>query len=600
MKKDSNIYKNPISNVILTGVFFLCAIMFTACETDLDKGTYPNESEPMIDEFLEERADLSSFWTIVQKADMKGVVHAYGTYTCFAPNNEAVEKYLNMNGLTMDALTEEEAEHMVRYHLVNDTLSTADFNESRLDVLNMAKHYISTKTDMDEEDNVIIRVNRDAVIVDANNHLGNGYVHVIDGFLARPNVTVEETVMNMPDEEFSMMKSLLLQIKEKYDASISDYIDSDTTYLTFLSQTNEAFEKVEIFNLDSLLVRLRDNDLQSAYTDTELVKNWLGYHCLQGRIYMKDILESSNLKTQVDGQVITISMVLDSIFLNRFKTDYIDEDGIRVVREGEYVDYLCKDGVIQTALDELEFIERAAYRVYWDMADQPEIRALKGYQKGGTYHTFQSGDLSGMRWSDGAEVHYVSDGIPEVNGSFDIKGQYIYADYLQFRLCTTVMPWMEVDTPVLVPGKYKIWLCWRRYNHCKFKTTLIQDGEEDQVLLSVVDLWDSMPNNNTDPDVLEAQGWKQYNARVFSEVMCSKNLGIIEIKKTGSHILRFDATISSGWPGVNWDMIQFIPIDEDQVWPRMGIDGSYVYKGTHTCMIFPNDGSNCEPVEGEE
>ena len=51
--------------------------------------------------------------------------------------------------------------------------------------------------------------------------------------------------------------------------------------------------------------------------------------------------------------------------------------------------------------------------------------------------------------------------------------------------------------------------------------------------------------------------------------------------------------------GANWDMIQFIPIDDDQLYPRVAMDGTLVSKGTLDCQIFPDDGSNCE-VEEEE
>ena len=98
----------------------------------------------------------------------------------------------------------------------------------------------------------------------------------------------------------------------------------------------------------------------------------------------------------------------------------------------------------------------------------------------------------------------------------------------------------------------------------------------------------------------EDQGWKRYNAKAHNSVVCSKNIGIIDVKHTGEHILRFDATITSKDVGANWDMIQFIPIDEDQLYPRIAIDGSLVYKGTPSCQIFPEDGSTCESADADE
>ena len=584
----------------LFGIMIFGLLATVSCHTDLENGVYPNESELMIDEFLAENSTLSDFLFLIDKADLRGMSHAYGTYTCFAPTNEALQNYFKSNSKTMDQLSQEEAADIVKYHFIGDTISTSDFNESRLDAMNMAMHYISTKTEMDNNGQIVIRIDRMSDIISPNNKLGNGYVHIVDGVLSRPPKTISEVIDEMPDNDYSIMKSLLSDIDNNYGINISEYVTSDDTYITFLTQTNKAFQEAEINNVEDLLVRLRVNDLQSAYTDEQLLRNWLGYHCLSGRVYMKDILGASSLITCVEKQVITVTMVTDTIFLNRFKTENINEDGIMVDRQGDYVDYGCYNGVIQTALNELEIIERAAYRVYWDMGDIPEIKALKNFRKGGANQLFQPGELSTMNWGgkNNPTVRYICDGLPEPNSAYDPKSQYVYSDYLQFRICTNVMQWLEIKTPVLVKGRYKIWICWRRYNPGKFRTTFIQEGEEDQVLPASVDLQDYMPIEG-DETQREAQGWKQYSAKALNSVINSKNIGIIDVKHTGVHLIRFDATIGSKGDGANWDMIQFIPIDDDQLYPRVAMDGTLVSKGTLDCQIFPDDGSNCE-VEEEE
>jgi len=70
-------------------------------------------------------------------------------------------------------------------------------------------------------------------------------------------------------------------------------------------------------------------------------------------------------------------------------------------------------------------------------------------------------------------------------------------------------------------------------------------------------------------------------------------LGIIKVYTTGRHILRFDATNqgTEGW----YDMIQFIPVDEDQIWPRVDMAGKWIYEGMRDCEIYPY--SECPTVE---
>ncbi|HOD26847.1 MAG: fasciclin domain-containing protein [Bacteroidales bacterium] len=598
MRTDQFLNKKPVFNGILIGLVVMLAL-FSSCKTNLDKGLYQTTAELMIDEYLESEEELSLFLNIIDIADLRGMVHAYGTYTCFAPTNRAVSEYLEDKNLDLATLSQAEAAYMVKYHFISDTLSTADFVESRLSAANMNNQFLTTKTVMDEEGNIQIIVNRKAKILEANIRLGNGLVHVVDHFLSLPTQSVEESLEAMPDSVFSTMKFFVSKLKTDYNIKIDDFL-KDTAYITLLVQTNAAFEKAEIADIAGLLARLKENDLKSEFTDRQLLSNWLGYHCLPGRIYIADVLLSTTLNTSVKGQPITITLVDEHLYLNRFKTERIDEDGIFMDRQGVYVDYNCSNGVVQTIDDMLEIIQRSAYRVYWDMGDQPEIKALKGYRKAGTKVTYLPGELSMMTWggSNNPTVTYSAWGLPDINGAYDQKSQYVYNDYLTFRVCTRVMQWLEIKTPVLVAGKYHVWVCWRRMNPCKFRTTFKQEGEEDQVFPAVVDLQDYMPVE-LDDDQLEAKGWKQYNAKFRISVFNSKNVATIDVKTTGSHILRFDALVGSKDVGNNWDMIQFIPINDDQVWPMIAMDGTLVAKGTPDCQIFPEDGSNC-PVEEEE
>lgn len=199
-----------------------------------------------------------------------------------------------------------------------------------------------------------------------------------------------------------------------------------------------------------------------------------------------------------------------------------------------------------------------------------------------------------MTWGgkNNPTVKYTCNGL-----SYSEKGQYIYGDYLTFRICTSVMQWLEIKLPLLVEGTYNVWICWRRANPGTFRTTFMQVGEEDQVLPTVVDLSSYMPiyyaddaKTIVDHDKMLQEGWKQYTAYRVSNVMCSKMLGTIKVTSTGRHILRLDALSGSKGDGNYWDMIQFIPVDEDQVWPMVDMTGKLIYKDTPKSEIWPESG----------
>lgn len=600
-------------------VVSIAVSLFMGSCWDTLEGVYPNESKPSAYEIISANEELSEFKALIDKADLGGMLQAFGTYTCFAPNNAAVQSFMaeRYEGKTINDLTREEADYMVRYHVVADTLAVSDFNETRLDAVNMVKQYLQTQTTLDENDKVVVTVNRTATIIDGDNKVNNGYVHVIDGFLSRPLQTVAEVVAELPDSSFSILKGLLRgmakypvqdeegkQVADSLTLSYFFQFENDTTYMSFLAQNNKTLELAGLNAdmeddemVDTLLSSLVKNDLQGAYTHSQLLKNWLAYQCLPGRIYIKDAMEASSLNTNVKAQVITVTTINGTIYLNRF--DSFDESGVLLDREGEFVDYACRDGVIQTVNGApegsttahfIEIIQRKPDRVYWDLGDQPEIRALANYRKAGCKQWYGANDLSMMTWTgkNNPGVTYSCSGLPEVNGAYDVKSQYVYNDNLTVRICVNVIQQMVITTPVLVAGNYNIWLCWRRGNPGRFNTTFRQEGYEDQIMPSNVNLEEYMSDFDGDEDKAVANGWKRYNAKAYNSVHCSKNIGSIQVHTTGSHKLILDATVQSKGDGNWWDMIQFIPVDDDQTWPRVAMDGSLVYKGTPSCQIFPD------------
>jgi hypothetical protein len=154
------------------------------------------------------------------------------------------------------------------------------------------------------------------------------------------------------------------------------------------------------------------------------------------------------------------------------------------------------------------------------------------------------------------------------------------------------MQWMEIKTPVLIEGKYKVWLCYRREHKMSIKTTFKQEGYDDQILPYIFSLADYMPSpedEGSSHELIELDGWKQYNAKVFNNVVISHLLGTIVVETTGRHTLRFDVVSSTHSEYGSWDMIQFIPADEDQLWPRVDMKGSWIGPEVPICEVFPAD-----------
>lgn len=582
MKNLAISYRIFVGLCILTGMIFF----LTACDKEMEGQIYRVYDDKMLDEIMEEQ-QLTGFLSVVEKAGMTGTIHAYGTYTFFSPTNDALDDYLESIGKNdANALTKDEAASIVKYHLILDTLATTDFVDGRMASPNFAKKYLTTKAEADG-DLIYQRINRQAKVITENLRGANGILHIIDQVLTPPENSITDAIRALPDE-FSLMKSLF----EESGWADSLDVEIEDNWFTFFIQSNEAFESAGIKTKEDLLEQLAVST--PAVAAESLIPNFIAYHAVNSLMYIVDLLSASSMQTLVPRQVITLKRNQDEILLNELIQDKINEPGIPLIRTTEYADLSCSNGVIQQINGHIEVKNRQAYRVYWDIAEQPELLAMKNFRKPGAAASFAAGELSEIQWGGKAPgtIDYWCSTYPTV-ASFNAKGQYVYNDALRFGLNTGTTQWMEFTLPVLIEGKYKVWLCYRRELEATIKTIFKQEGYDDQVLPYLFSLAEYGVNGDSEgwtPELAEMAGWKTYTAKTFNSVMNCHVLGIIDVQTTGRHILRFEA--QPGGRGQSWgstDMIQFIPIDEDQLWPRVDMKGNWFYQNMPACEAWPYD-----------
>ena len=111
----------------------LPALLFVAsCKEDLDEDNLYTFTGETIESYLANRPDsFSNFNYILKRAGMDKILSAYGTYTCFAPTNEAVMAYIDSlyadtsckiehNGMTapgLEGLSDSLCNDIAKFHL---------------------------------------------------------------------------------------------------------------------------------------------------------------------------------------------------------------------------------------------------------------------------------------------------------------------------------------------------------------------------------------------------------------------------------------------------------------------------------------------------
>jgi len=144
--------------------------------------------------------------------------------------------------------------------------------------------------------------------------------------------------------------------------------------------------------------------------------------------------------------------------------------------------------------------------------------------------------------------------------------------------------------PLLTEGVYHVWFCWRRADlmTARLRAIFIQEGQDPQPLENIVTLEEYI---DTGPaaDLLLTRDRKRYPAKDRVTTLNSVRLGTIVVETTGRHTLKFEV-VDRGRSERTWiDMFHFIPVTEDQLWPRFDKEGTHHGRGTPCELIWPFD-----------
>jgi uncharacterized surface protein with fasciclin (FAS1) repeats len=175
------------------------ALSLVACTDDIDKSNrYVFTGETVADYMLNRSKKYSHMITLMKRAGLFGLLQTYGQYTLFLPDNAAVERYLREQdstywatkdspifvntGITspdIEELSDSMAVIIARSHLLNLAYHTADMGEGAFPTRNFNNRYLGINYDVVGE-KFYIMVNNKSAIIDGDNEVENGIIHIVD------------------------------------------------------------------------------------------------------------------------------------------------------------------------------------------------------------------------------------------------------------------------------------------------------------------------------------------------------------------------------------------------------------------------------------
>ena len=301
MKK---IYQSIVA--LITVVLATTATMnLTSCREEMEDGSLYTFIGETIEDYLSNREEFSSFNYILKRIRYDKIMAAYGTYTCFAPVNEAVQEYIDSlyadmsnpelphNGMTqpgLEGLTDSLCRDIALFHLLYTKVMGVEMvnpEKENSNFTTMLNRYIDMRTSSSGG----ILINNSAEITLMDNELENGVLHVIDHVIPRSNNTVSGEILLHP--EYSIFSKALyltglsdsLLITEKLGIKVpknSNWSKAENIYVasecrmgfTIFAETDAVFQKNNIESIEDLIEYA--NKVYGGCADSET--GWYDYY----------------------------------------------------------------------------------------------------------------------------------------------------------------------------------------------------------------------------------------------------------------------------------------------------------------------------------
>ncbi|NPD92000.1 fasciclin domain-containing protein [Xylanibacter muris] len=303
-----------MNNNILKSIFKAAGMIavpacltLSACTAEPDDSNlYTFTGQTIEDYIVANEADYSSFNYILQRSGYDRLLRTYGTYTCFLPDNKAVQNYIDSlyddekniriphNGMTeksLEGLTDSLCADIAKFHLAGSVYKTIELETSGRSVLTLLGRTIITalsEKGISLNDGSLIlngKANRDIEVE-------NGVIHLINSVIPRSNSLVSSEIKD--NEMFSIFSQALdltgladsLEA-EKKDIKLQMPTRKATYYtptecklgFTVFAEPDSILKKYGIEDINGLIARANDWYAKCATgTSASADQGWYDYY----------------------------------------------------------------------------------------------------------------------------------------------------------------------------------------------------------------------------------------------------------------------------------------------------------------------------------
>jgi uncharacterized surface protein with fasciclin (FAS1) repeats len=543
----------------LTLVLFIAIVFQNCSEPKIKEST---DETLNITEYLRANPDYSMFLEILDITNYASFMNTYGTYTLFLPTNDAVKQYLTDIGATsLKDVPLGDLQNLAKLHILDKKINTTSFTDGKIVTASLYGQYLITGA-ANKDGVSYTTINKTSNIVASNVEVGNGVIHVIDKVLRVADKTLSQTIE--ADTNLSLFTEVLKVTGwyDKLNQPITYDANNVGSYLTVLAQTNQVFEAANLGTIEKIKARYsKPIDATHPADPTnpaDSLNLFVQYHVLPKLNYLADLATTPVFETKAPLEVISSKLVGDVIYLNRDVFNGVLEEGVSIVRESS--DVTCSNGVLHYVDGNFSIKKRVPMPVYFDLCDQPEFAAdVANFRKpGGLKFGFPVTGFKDIIWEGDLKMN-----VSWTPNSNCWKGDMISIN----RLRPTSQKMVTFTTPVIIKGRYKVWVSYRQNSSASTQVKAFFNGVQMSRLINLREYANPITGSSYVTDrVLESQGYKRYIWPFPATSVNSRLVGIVEVPTTGRHKFALHSDIDGGeaW----FDIVEFRPVEMDQIWPK--------------------------------
>lgn len=596
MKNNLNIRSISIAMAVLAFVF----IFINACKRE--SYTLATTDDVNITGYLDRYPDQFSLMRqIMDRSATTGFLAAYGKYTLFAPNNTAVTEWLKAKGKAAVAdLSVDEARDMVRFHLLPDTIATNRFTDGKLPQITLYGQYLQTGA-INQAGVSSYIINKLAKVTKSNIRVGNGIIHVLDHVLQPATSTLAKSIENNP--RYSYFAQALKETGFYDSLNVEQAAVKDTTrrFQTLILESDSALKAAGYSTYASFKSRYSKTGNPKNHSDSLWL--YMAYHISTGPSYTPDIITSPAIYTLAPKEIITTKFSGQKILLNEDEFNGVVEPGVEINRT--YSDITASNGVSHEVKKPFAIKVRVQTAVYFDVSDHADLRANPKWRgaAAGNIPLNANGQSSVNGLLFGNDLSKVTqsniyDRVIVPNAT----RKYAYNDFFNLSMgaSTARIQYIDIRTPMLVKGKYKVWICYAQsLSSCLFQIGVDVGRPGEQILPNLVDFRQYLGSSGITATtaalpsadaLMLTNGYKRYMATTADyqgtargevsvngtgwDQLIGRLAGTADIQTTDRHWIRLTVVSNAGSSNQTWlDMIHFIPVDADQNYPRFSTSG---------------------------